>query len=110
MFEGLAYDLGAALVGAALGIGVAFAMVTVMADAFDQTGLEVRHAVTLRSLVVAYALGVLFTLVVVALSAWRVSRLNIVAAVRSQPEPLAPRAVAPRRRARRGRARRRARC
>jgi putative ABC transport system permease protein len=91
VFEGLAYDLGAALVGAALGVGVAFAMVTVMAGAFDQTGLEVRHAVTLRSLVVAYALGVLFTLVVVALSAWRVSRLNIVAAVRSQPEPLAPR-------------------
>jgi putative ABC transport system permease protein len=91
VFEGLAYDLGAALVGAALGIGVAFAMVSVMAGAFDQTGLAVREAVTLRSLVVAYALGVLFTLVVVALSAWRVSRLNIVAAVRSQPEPPAPR-------------------
>jgi len=87
VFEGLAYDLGAALVGAALGVGVAFAMVTVMAGAFDQTGLEVTQAVTLRSLVVAYALGVLFTLAVVAISAWRVSRLNIVAAVRSQPEP-----------------------
>jgi putative ABC transport system permease protein len=91
VFEGLAYDLGAALVGAALGIGVAFAMVTVMAGAFDQTGLEVRQAVTLRSLVVAYALGVLFTLAVVTVSAWRVSRLNIVSAVRSQPEPPAPR-------------------
>ena len=96
VFEGLAYDLGAALIGAALGVAVAFAMVTVLAGAFDQTGIEVRQAVTLRSLVVAYALGVLFTLVVVALSAWRVSRLNIVAAVRSQPEPVA------RRRSRRG--------
>ena len=38
VFEGLAYDLGAALVGAALGVGVAFAMVTVMADAFDADG------------------------------------------------------------------------
>jgi putative ABC transport system permease protein len=96
VFEGLAYDLGAALVGAALGVAVAFGMVTVMADAFGETGLEVRQAVTLRSLVVAYALGVLFTLLVVAISAWRVSRMDIVAAVRSQPEPPA------RRRSRRG--------
>ena len=95
VFEGLAYDLGAALVGAALGVGVAFAMVTVMADAFDTTGLDVQQAVTLRSLVVAYALGVLLTLVVVAVSAWRVSRLNIVSAVRGTPEP------PPRRRSRR---------
>jgi putative ABC transport system permease protein len=95
VFEGLAYDLGAALIGAALGVGVAFAMVTVMADAFDATGLAVQQAVTLRSLVVAYALGVLLTLVVVAVSAWRVSRLNIVSAVRGTPEP------PPRRRSRR---------
>ena len=33
----------------------------------------------------------LLTFVVVALSAWRVSRLNIVAAVRGLPEPVAPR-------------------
>ena len=95
VFEGLAYDLGAALVGAALGVGVAFAMVAVMADAFDATGLDVQQAVTLRSLVVAYALGVLLTLVVVTVSAWRVSRLNIVSAVRGTPEP------PPRRRSRR---------
>ena len=95
VFEGLAYDLGAALVGAALGVGVAFAMVTVMADAFDTTGVDIQQAVTLRSLVVAYALGVLLTLVVVTVSAWRVSRLNIVSAVRGTPEP------PPRRRSRR---------
>lgn len=76
VFEGVAYDLGAALVGAALGVGVAFAMVSVMADAFTTTGLDVQYSVTLRSLVVAYALGVLLTLVVVAVSAWRVSRLT----------------------------------
>ena len=87
VFEGLAYDLGAALVGAALGVGVAFAMVAVMANAFDTTGVDVQQAVTLRSLVVAYALGVLLTLVVVTASAWRVSRLNIVSAVRGTPEP-----------------------
>ena len=47
-----------------------------------------------RSLVIAYALGVLLTFVVVALSAWRVSVLNIVAAVRGMPEPVAAAAAA----------------
>jgi putative ABC transport system permease protein len=88
VFEGLAYDLGAALAGCALGVLVAFAMVTVMARGFTGEGLEIEQAVTLRSLVVAYALGVLLTFVVVAVSAWRVSVLNIVSAVRGVPEPL----------------------
>jgi putative ABC transport system permease protein len=91
VFEGLAYDLGAAAVGAALGVGVAYAMVSVMAGAFSTGELEVARAVSPSSLVIAYALGVLLTFVVVALSAWRVSRLNIVAAVRGLPEPVARR-------------------
>ena len=57
----------------------------------QRRGCEIQHAVTLRSLVIAYALGVLLTFVVVALSAWRVSVLNIVAAVRGLPEPVARR-------------------
>ena len=88
VFEGLAYDLGAAAVGAAFGVVIAFAMVSVLANAFGSTGLEIERAVSPSSLVIAYALGVLLTFVVVALSAWRVSRLNIVAAVRGLPEPL----------------------
>jgi putative ABC transport system permease protein len=87
VFEGLAYDVGAALVGCALGVAVAFGMVSIMAQAFADQGLEIQQAVTLRSLVVAYAIGVLLTFVVVAISAWRVSMLNIVAAVRGLPEP-----------------------
>ena len=90
-FEGLAYDLGAAALGAALGVAVAFGMVSVLSDAFDNEGLEIQHAVTVRSLVVAYALGVLLTFAIVAISAWRVSLLNIVAAVRGLPDAAAPR-------------------
>jgi putative ABC transport system permease protein len=89
VYEGLAYDLGAAAVGAALGVVVSFAMVSVLAEAFGSTGVEIQRAVSPNSLVIAYALGVLLTFVVVALSAWRVSVLNIVAAVRGLPEPLA---------------------
>jgi putative ABC transport system permease protein len=91
VFEGLAYDLGAALVGCALGVAVAFGMVSVMAAAFSGEGLDIQQSATLRSLVVAYGFGVLLTFVVVAISAWRVSMLNIVAAVRGLPEPIARR-------------------
>ncbi len=87
VFEGAAYDLAAALVGALLGAAVAFAMVAVMARAFASTGIDLEYAVTGRSLAIAYALGVLLTLVVVAVSAWRVSRMTISSAIRNLPEP-----------------------
>jgi putative ABC transport system permease protein len=89
VFEGLAYDLGAAAVGTVLGVAISYAMVSVMVGAFSTGDLVVERAVSVSSLVIAYSLGVLLTFVVVALSAWRVSRLNIVAAVRGLPEPIA---------------------
>jgi putative ABC transport system permease protein len=91
LFEGLAYDLIAAAVGAALGVAISYGMVLLLADALGRTGLEIHHAVRLQSIVIAYALGVLLTFAVVALSAWRVSRLRIVAAIRALPEPSLPR-------------------
>ena len=90
-FEGAAYDLGAAVVGAILGAIVALGMVFVMSKAFGAAdadeGLQIRFAVSARSLVVAAALGLLLTLVVVAVSAWRVSVMNISSAIRNLPEP-----------------------
>ena len=91
LFEGVAYDLAAALVGALLGVAVAFGMVFVMAAALDFTGLEIQHDVQAQSLVVGYTIGVLLTFVIVTVSAWRVSRMNIVAAIRNTPEPVAKR-------------------
>ena len=88
LFEGMAYDLVAAAVGALLGVLVAFGMVFVLAAALDFTGLQIEHDARPRSLVVAYTLGVLLTFVIVTISAWRVSRLNIVSAIRNTPEPL----------------------
>jgi putative ABC transport system permease protein len=87
LFEGVAYDLVAAAVGALVGVAFAFGMVFILAAALDFTGLEIQHDVRLRSLVVAYTLGVLLTFLIVTVSAWRVSRLNIVAAIRNTPEP-----------------------
>jgi putative ABC transport system permease protein len=88
-FEGAAYDLVAALVGALVGAAVAFLMVLVLAHAFSTVGggIEIQYAVTPRSLAIAFALGVLLTLSVVAFSAWRVSAMTISTAIRNLPEP-----------------------
>ncbi|HEY7708142.1 MAG TPA: FtsX-like permease family protein [Gaiellaceae bacterium] len=89
LYEGLAYDLLAAAVGALMGVAVAFGMVFVMASALDFTGVTITQHVEPASLVVGYGVGVILTFVIVTISAWRVSRLNIVAAIRNTPEPLA---------------------
>ncbi len=87
VYEGAVYDLVAAAVGALLGIGISFVMVRAVAGAFTTEGLDLSYSLSGQSLVIAYCLGVLLTLVVVAMSAWRVSRLNIVSAIRDLPEP-----------------------
>ena len=87
VFEGIAYDVVAALVGAILGAAVAYGMVVVMAGALDDVGFDIRYDVRPRSLAVAIAIGLLLTLVVVAVSAWRVSVMTISAAIRNLPEP-----------------------
>jgi putative ABC transport system permease protein len=88
LFEGVAYDIVAAAVGALVGIAVAYAMVFVMAETFDeQGGFHITYSVTSRTVIVAYALGMLLTFVVVGASAWRVSRMNIVSAIRNLPDP-----------------------
>jgi len=88
LFEGAAYDLLAAALGAALGIAVSLLMVMGISRAFAGTSdLQITYSVKWPSIVVAYTLGVLLTFVVVAFSAWRVSVLNIVTAVRNLPDP-----------------------
>jgi putative ABC transport system permease protein len=88
LFEGTLYDVIAAAVGALLGLLVSYGMVAIMARAFalDENGLDIRYTVQPRSVAIAYTIGVLLTLVVVTVSAWRVSRLNIVSAIRNQTE------------------------
>ncbi len=88
VFEGALYDLVAAAVGALVGLGVAFAMVEVVSGALGDEELAIEHAVRPTSLVLAYGLGVVLTLAVVTVSAWRVSVLDVVTAIRNLPTPL----------------------
>src|SRR5919197_4205446 len=93
VYEGLAYDLIAAAVGALLGIGVAYLMVLAIASAFGGLAdIYIAYSVKSTSIVIAYAIGVLLTFAVVAFSARRVSRMNIVSAVRNLEAPPAAKA------------------
>lgn len=91
-FEGSVYAVAAAAIGSFLGVAVGYTMVFVLRRAFSQMGqgqgsLDLTFAFNWQSVVIAFALGVLLTFVVVVASSWRVSRLNIVRAVRDIPEP-----------------------
>lgn len=88
IIEGMAYDLAAAAVGALLGVGIGFAIVGVISSLIGTYGFSLTPHVEVRSLVVAYCLGMLITFFTVAISASRVSRLNIVSAIRNIPEPV----------------------
>jgi hypothetical protein len=88
LYEGMAYDLIAAAVGVLLGVTVAYGMVLAMVGAFSSAeDVQITYSVKPTTFLLGYAIGVLLTLVVVAFSAWRVSRMNIVTAIRDLPEP-----------------------
>ncbi len=85
--EGMAYNLLSALVGAALGVGVAFAMARIMSRIFAEFHFDIEPYVSVRSLIISYSLGVVLTFITVVFASWRVSNLNIVRAIRDIPEP-----------------------
>ncbi len=88
LFEGYVYNLGAALVGIVVGVVVGLGMVKLMALLLRSVDFSTQSHVEPHSLVVAFCLGALVTFLTVVVSSFRVSRLNIVAAIRDLPENL----------------------
>jgi putative ABC transport system permease protein len=87
--EGSAYAIGAGLVGAALGVLAAVGIAQGMKLIFGDYA-PVEPYIAPRSMAVAYCLGVVITFLAVAGSSWKISRLNIVAAIRDIPEESSP--------------------
>ncbi len=97
VFEGTAYAVVSAAVGVVLGLGVSAIMVSVLNQIFsnfDESFQLSIHFET-RSVLVAYGLGMVITFTTVAISAYRVSRLNIVVAIRGLPEAVIPTGAPP---------------
>ena len=90
LFEGSAYDVTAAALGMLAGLLLGIVIVTVVAPTIQRLGFPLRVVVEPRSMLVAFCLGLLFTLGTIALAAAVVTRMTIVAALRDLPEPPAP--------------------
>ena len=92
VFEGTAYSVVAAAVGVGLGLGVSAVVVSAanrFIQVFDADFSLATHFEP-RSAVIAYCLGMAVTFGTIAFSSYRVSRLNIVVAIRGLPEALLP--------------------
>ena len=92
VFEGAAYAVLASAVGVVLGLAASAVIVVIANRIFAGGGgaaedFQLTRHFEVRSAVVAYCLGMVITLATVAFSAYRVSRMNIVAAVRDLPAP-----------------------
>lgn len=88
--EGVAYDLGSALIGAAAGVLVSFVITLWMGSLLGDAFSGITPFATWRSLVVAYSLGVSVTFITIVFASTRASRLNIVAAIRDLPDDTHP--------------------
>ncbi len=84
--EGTGYNLVSSMVGVVLGVAVAFALITAASAIFSAFGFTFTPHVTLRTALISYSLGVVLTFATVAFSSWRISNLNIVAAIRGTEE------------------------
>lgn len=94
--EGAIYGLGSSVVGVIIGLLLGYILVKATAGAIsaDVTSeFNLSTHVQFVSVLVAFFLGTVITLVTVAFASWRISRINIVRAIRDIPEPRRSRAT-----------------
>ncbi|OGS47937.1 MAG: hypothetical protein A3K68_07720, partial [Euryarchaeota archaeon RBG_16_68_13] len=89
--EGLLYALLSAAVGAFAGLLIAGVILWAFELVFPAEvfgGVRFVLTWTVPDLVTAFAIGFLITMATIALASWRISKLNIVRAIRDIPEPV----------------------
>ncbi|MCP5031520.1 MAG: FtsX-like permease family protein [Actinomycetia bacterium] len=84
--EGAAYGVMASALGIGVGIGVA-AVVMRMASGLFEGEFTIRLDIVATSLLSGAVIGLMVSQLTVLLTTWRVTRLNIVRAIRELPEP-----------------------
>ncbi len=87
LFEGGMYDMLAAAAGILSGLGLGLLIVLLVSPTIARIGFPLQVQVQPSSMIVAFCLGLLFTLATIWLAAWTVSRMTIAAALRDLPEP-----------------------
>lgn len=92
LFEGSLYAVGAAALGAVLGLGLAYIMIWILNAIIGQFAAElsfppIPFKPSGTALLVAFSVGSLLTFATIAVASRRQSRLNIVRAIRRIDEP-----------------------
>ncbi|HEV2456812.1 MAG TPA: ABC transporter permease, partial [Ktedonobacterales bacterium] len=90
LLEGATYDGVAAALGILSGLGLGLLVVKLVSPTLTQIGFPLQISVQTQSVVVAFCLGLVFTLATIWLAAWTVSRMTVAAALRDLPEPPSP--------------------
>ena len=89
--EGAIYGIGSAIVGAVVGVGLGYMLVQFVDAIFGGTdlggGFAYNFHFQLVSFLTAFLAGGVLTMATVILASRRISRLNIVRAIRDLPEP-----------------------
>jgi putative ABC transport system permease protein len=88
IFEGSAYSLIASFFGALAGLALAYVMITAFGSIFAEEGFQMPFHFEIDSLIMGFSVGVFMTFLTVILASWVISRLNIVRAIRSIPDPI----------------------
>lgn len=88
LFEGFAYSLVASVVGTFLGVLIGWMLIFGMISGMGFGDVNIPFYFKNSSLLNAFSMGFLITVGTVALASWRVSKLNIVRAIRSISEPV----------------------
>jgi putative ABC transport system permease protein len=83
--EGTTYAIFAGLVGVSLGVAAA-AVIAAVLKPIGGDGTTITWHVTSTGVIVSYCLGVAITFLSVVIASWRISRLNVVSAIRDIPE------------------------
>ena len=88
-FEGALYALVASTIGSVAGVGVGWVMVRLLGGGFagSSEDFQIVFATSPQNVILAFCMGMVLTFIVVLSSSWRVSRLNVVRAIRDIPEP-----------------------
>lgn len=89
--EGLAYNFLASVIGATLGAAASLLLAQAIGSLLSNSNLSIIPRVSLRSVLIGYSLGLVITFITVSLSAIRISRVNIIAAIRDLNLPALPR-------------------
>ena len=87
--EGAVYSVVASVVGVAVGLGVGYLLVQVLKLIFfeDVADLTIGFAPQAESLMLAVAIGLGITMITIWLTATRIARFNVIAAIRDLPQP-----------------------